>query len=202
MVLHWHKTLADEPGIVGWSQATGAYEDTDISWQAHGTVGRAKGSLKPRPAWRMPLLNYTPLAHPVLIWEVRALDAELRQALADLLAKYPGGTLYFPFGFSDKRELRAQQTYFVKMPREVLEILSLADLEDVSGPKAGVSHGKGKSAKRGGRGGIARHDVRAAAPICTPAHRGGPDRPRPHFRCGPVGAHRSSNRPKISQAAA
>ncbi|MGH3326592.1 MAG: hypothetical protein ACRDPT_02135 [Streptomycetales bacterium] len=66
MVLHWHKTLADEPGIVGWSQATGAYEDTDISWQAHGTVGRAKGNLKPRPAWRMPLLTYTPLTHPVL----------------------------------------------------------------------------------------------------------------------------------------
>ena len=110
VVLHWHKTLAQEPGIVGWSQATGSYEDTDISWQAHGTVGRAKGSLKPRPAWRMPLLNYTPLADPVLISEVRASEKELRQVLEDLEAQYPNGRLYFPFGFSDKRELRAQQT--------------------------------------------------------------------------------------------
>lgn len=49
--------------------------------------------------------------------------------LSELDSKYPAGRLYFPFGFSDKRELRAQQTYFVKMPREVLEVLSLDDLE-------------------------------------------------------------------------
>jgi len=162
IVLHWHKTLADEPGIVGWSQATGAYEDTDISWQAHGTVGRASGSLKPRPAWRMPLVNYTPLADPVLISEVRAADAKLRTVQSELEAEYPGGTLYFPFGFSDKRELRAQQTYFVKMPREVVEILSLDDLGDVTGPKAGTSQGKGKSAKRGDSGYIADSAVRSA----------------------------------------
>lgn len=29
--LHWHKTIADEPGIVGWSQAAGTFEDPDIS---------------------------------------------------------------------------------------------------------------------------------------------------------------------------
>ncbi|WP_162242362.1 protein NO VEIN domain-containing protein [Nocardioides sp. Leaf307] len=167
IVLHWHKTLAGEPGIVGWSRATGAYEDTDISWQAHGTVGRASGNLKPRPAWRMPLLDYKPLKEPVPISDVRASDADLREALAELEARYPSGRLYFPFGFSNKRELRAQQTYFVKMPREVLGILGLDDLERALGPKlptptASKDQPKGKSRKRGDSGYIADSAVRSA----------------------------------------
>jgi len=160
IILHWHKTLAREPGIVGWSQASGAYEETDISWQAHGTVGRARGSLHPRPAWRMPLVNFTPLFDPVLIREVRALETELRQAQADLEASYPSGTLYFPFGFSDRRELRAQQTYFVKMPRKVLEIFALDSLEVQAGPSRPTT--KGKAGKRGGGGYIADSAVRTA----------------------------------------
>lgn len=91
IVLHWHKTLADEPGIVGWSQATGSYEDTDIEWQAHGSVGRAKGNLKPRPAWRMPLINYTTLKNPVLISEIRSVDADLRGVQAELDEASPAG---------------------------------------------------------------------------------------------------------------
>ena len=50
VVLHWHKELGPEPAVVGWSQATGAYEDTDISWQARAAPTDArererKGSL-------------------------------------------------------------------------------------------------------------------------------------------------------------
>lgn len=160
VVLHWHKTLADEPGIVGWSQATGTYEDTDISWRAHGAIGRARGSLRSRPAWRMPLVNFTPLAEPVLISKVRKREPELRQAQVGLETLYPKTTLYFPFGFSDKRELRAQQTYFVKMPREVLEILGLGELEGVAGPKR--QKRKGRAPKRAGRGYIADSAVRSA----------------------------------------
>jgi hypothetical protein len=148
VVLHWHKMLAGEPGIVGWSQATGEYEDTDISWQAHGTVGRTRGNLGRRPAWRMPLVNFTPLPNPVLIGAVRARESKLRQAQLDLEARYENRSLYFPFGFSDRRELRAQQTYFVKMPREVLGILDLADLESTPGPKRRPA-GDGKAPKGG-----------------------------------------------------
>lgn len=161
IILHWHKTLAGEPGIVGWSQATGAYEDTDIQWQAHGKVGRATGDLKPRPAWRMPLLNYTPLASPVLISEVRANEKALRQAQDDLEAKYPGGALYFPFGFSDKRPLRAQQTYFVKMPLEVLEIFDLK-FEHIEGPAPETMPGTRTADKRSDVGYIADSAVRSA----------------------------------------
>jgi hypothetical protein len=161
IVLHWHKTLADEPGIVGWSQATGAYEDTDISWQSRGTVGRARGSLRERPAWRMPLANFSTLTDPVLLGAARAREAELRQAELDLAARYPGGSLYFPFGFSDKRDLRAQQTYLVKMPREVLEILDLNELEDVPAPGR-RPRSKGKAPKGGDPGYIADSAVRSA----------------------------------------
>jgi hypothetical protein len=161
IVLHWHKTRADEPGIVGWSQATGTYEDTDISWQAHGTVGRARGSLSPRPAWRMPLVNFALLSDPVLISTVRALEPELRHAQSNLEARYPDTSLYFPFGFSDKRELRAQQTYFVKMPREVLEILALNELEDTPGPKR-PPKSNGRAPKGGDSGYIADSAVRSA----------------------------------------
>ncbi len=160
VVLHWHKTLAGEPGIVGWSQATGAYEDTDISWQAHGTVGRARGTLAPRPAWRMPLSNYTPLVDPVLITQVRALEGKLRAAQAELEKRHPAGRLYSPFQFSDKRELRAQQTYLVKFPREMVSLLSLDELAAAIGPA--VAPTKGRSAKRRGSGYIADSAVRSA----------------------------------------
>jgi hypothetical protein len=161
VVLHWHKTLAGEPGIVGWSQATGEYEDTDISWQAHGSVGRARGSLNPRPAWRMPLMNFTLLTKPVLLSAARSRESELRQVQLGLEARYPNRSLYFPFGFSDKRDLRAQQTYFVKMPREVLEILKLSELESTPGPKRRAA-GDGKAPKRGDRGFVADSVVRSA----------------------------------------
>jgi hypothetical protein len=162
VVLHWHKTLAAEPGVVGWSQATGVYEDTHISWQAHGTVGRASGSLEPRPAWRMPLENYTPLAAPVFISDVRAEEGELRRQQLELEAMYPGGTLYFPFGFSNKRPLRAQQTYFVKMPREVLETFGLAELEALAGRAQAIRPASGRASKRGDSGYLTDSAVRSA----------------------------------------
>lgn len=161
IVFHWHKSLAGAPGIVGWSQATGAYEDTDIEWQAQGTVGRAKGNLKPRPAWRMPLLNYTALRKPVLIPQVRAKEKRLRRVFDDLEAAHPG-TLYFPFGFSDKRELRAQQTYFVKMPLEVLNVLGLSGDKFPEGPSHGSATATGKASKSKGSGFIADSVLRSA----------------------------------------
>lgn len=109
----------------------------------------------------MPLLNYTPLAEPILISEVRAADAELRRVQEDLEELYPSGTLYFPFGFSDKRPSRAQQTYFVRMPREVLEVLGL-ELDHVGGPAPKARHSEGKTKKRGDSGYIADSVVRSA----------------------------------------
>jgi hypothetical protein len=161
IVLHWHKSLLGEPAIVGWSIATGVYEDTDISWQARGTVGRARGTLDARPAWRMPLDGYTPFIAPLTAEDVRARDKALRGVQADLQARH-AGTLYFPFGFSDKRPLRAQQTYFVKMPREVLGELGLLDELDSIWSPTPSSRRQGRAPKRAGAGHLADAVVRSA----------------------------------------
>lgn len=128
VVLHWHKSLLAEPGLVGWSVATGRYEDTEIGWQARGSVGRAKGSLRPRPAWRMPLQGYVALQKPLLITSVRRHETQLREAKAALQSEHQTESLYFPFGFSDKRSVRAQQTYLVKLPARVLDIFDLTGI--------------------------------------------------------------------------
>jgi hypothetical protein len=161
IVLHWHKSMRGEPAIVGWSIATGVYEDTDISWQARGTVGRARGSLNARPAWRMPLESYTPFVQPLTVEDVRVQEKALRKVQTDLEVRYPG-TLYFPFGFSDKRPLRAQQTYFVKMPREVLGELELLDELDAITTPTPTWRRKGRAPKRPGAGYLADAVVRSA----------------------------------------
>ena len=77
VVVHWHKTLLLHPPSWGWSRASGVYEDTEMSWQARGTVGRAQETPDvERPAWRMPLEGYTPLVEPVTIDEVRRSERE------------------------------------------------------------------------------------------------------------------------------
>ncbi|QIK65621.1 DUF3883 domain-containing protein [Nocardioides sp. HDW12B] len=160
VVLHWHKTMYGEGAVVGWSRATGAYEDTDISWQARGTVGRASGNLHSRPAWRMPLEGFVFLARPVMDSDVRKVETQLRVAKAHLEASH-GNVSYFPFAFSDKRPIRASQTYFVKMPASLLSILGLDDLVGTpSLPAAKPS--PGRSPKAGKSGYIADSVVRSA----------------------------------------
>ena len=82
VVYHWHSSLLDEQGIVGWSQAVGGYEDTQMSWQSHVASGQGSSALQ--PAWRTPLQNYTSLTHPVLISDLRQLEQEIRGVLTQL----------------------------------------------------------------------------------------------------------------------
>jgi hypothetical protein len=166
VVLHWHKDLVGESAVVGWSQATGVYEDTDIEWQARGTTGRASGSLQPRPAWRMPLMNFTLLQAPVTLTEVRESESQLRNIGAELELTHPGETLYFPFSFYSSKPLRAQQTYLVKMPREVLRILRLDYIDRSVGPvpesQNDTPSDRGKARKSAGTGYMADSTVRTA----------------------------------------
>lgn len=160
LVLHWHKTMLGEGAIVGWSRAIGVYEHTDISWQARGTVGRARGTTSARPAWRMPLEGFVFLADPVLDADVRRVEKHLRRAQTDLVAAH-GAAPYFPFAFSDKRPVRASQTYFVKMPACLLPILGLDELVHAPAHSATRS-GPGRSLKAKKSGYIADSAVRSA----------------------------------------
>lgn len=159
-MLHWHKELLDEPSIVGWSRATGVYEDVDIEWQARGTVGRRKGSTKPRPAWRMPLEGYVPLGDPLGITSIRRREKGLSRLKDELEAKR-GKPLYFPFGFSDKRPIRAQQTYLVKVPAEVLTALALDDPLDAPDLLPGAARSTTRRSSGKGSGYIADSVVRS-----------------------------------------
>lgn len=58
--------------------------------------------MKPRPAWRMPLESYLPLADPVTIRAVRKKERALAAVKAELEDAH-GKPIYFPFGFSDRR---------------------------------------------------------------------------------------------------
>ena len=43
IIFHWHASIAGEPALVGWSEATGTLEGIDITWQARGSAGRSRG---------------------------------------------------------------------------------------------------------------------------------------------------------------
>lgn len=130
VVLHWHKTLVGRPAVVGWSTAEGPLEDSTIEWRARGTSGRATGSAAPRPAWRLPLTGYTPLAAPIDEAVLRGKETLLRQVKERLETRHGSSVLYYPFAFSDTRPVRTSQTYLVKMPWEVVEILGLSAASD------------------------------------------------------------------------
>lgn len=136
VVFHWHKEIAGVPALVGWSIATGVIEDTQIEWQAHGTYGRAAARPPARPAWRMGLEDYTPLDPVITYADVIGIEGEIRDIWSDLKQAHTGA-LYFPFSFSDRRPLRATQTYLAKFPRALAEFLQIADVSTELMPRVG-----------------------------------------------------------------
>jgi hypothetical protein len=98
VVLHWWTRGDAEPALVGWSRAIGPVRSSQITWQARGTVGRARGVPTVGPAWRLPLTGFTEFSPSIGLSDLRALESELKQVHDDLVARH-GGPLYFPFAF-------------------------------------------------------------------------------------------------------
>jgi hypothetical protein len=119
VVFHYWNQVGQDKAIVGYSQATGALEESQITWQAHGSYGQANEStaLLPRPAWIFPLTGFTDLAVPVTLDDLRSLETDLR-AGEEAVKSVHSGALYLPFAFSDQRPLRTAQGYLTKMPAE------------------------------------------------------------------------------------
>lgn len=86
----------------------------------------------PEPAWLAPLDEYTPLLVAIDQQALRREEAGLRAIKAGLEGAH-GGSLYFPFAFSDKRPVRTPQGYLVKYPAAAMQIF--AELQSV--PLAG-----------------------------------------------------------------
>lgn len=135
LVLHWHKSLHGQPGIVGYSTAAEGPYDDQLVWDARGTYGLQRpANTKPRPAWRYELTGYTPLATPIGQQTLRPLETQLRAIKNDLEAGIDG-PLYFPFVFSPTRPLRTAQAYLVKVPAAILDLLpNLAELTRTTPP--------------------------------------------------------------------
>jgi hypothetical protein len=86
-------------------------------WAARGTSFRQHGGGEAyeRPGWFFNLEGPYPLAEPVTLAWLRGHEDQVRAARTTLTATYPG-TLYFPFAVSDRRPLKAAQTYMAKFP--------------------------------------------------------------------------------------
>ncbi len=121
-VFHWHEAVAGEPGIVGWSTATGPLETVQWSWQARGTRGRRRGVPTDGPAWQLPLVDYNQLPTPISRSNLNARRIEIVTALENL-KRLEGRSLYAPFQHYGRRELRAQQGYLTKFPAELVHLL-------------------------------------------------------------------------------
>jgi hypothetical protein len=121
-VFHWHKSQENEPALVAWSEAVGPLETIEMSWQARGTRGRARGVPTIGEAWRMPLANKTDLATPITRSLINARYAEILAAMEEVAATV-GKPIYTPFQNYGGRELRAQQGYLTKFPAALVNLL-------------------------------------------------------------------------------
>ena len=121
VVFHWHTDWYESSAIIGWSEVIGPLETVDAyKWQARGTYGRARGVPTVGLGWRMALANFTELNQPVFRSRLSTLRAPVLQLGRDL--KLQHRTTYFPFNqYGDG--IRAAQSYLVKFPVELLDLL-------------------------------------------------------------------------------
>ncbi|MGC4796922.1 protein NO VEIN domain-containing protein [Micromonospora saelicesensis] len=121
IVLHWHKTQHQVPGIVGYSRAVDGPFDDELVWQARGTYGQSRPTNPmPQPSWRYELTGYTPLPTPVDQSAFQRAETALREIKRKLDEAYPA-PLYYPFAFYESRPVRVMQAYMVKFPAAILD---------------------------------------------------------------------------------
>jgi hypothetical protein len=166
-VFHWHLTPSGEPGIVGWSEATGPLGSIDWSWQARGTRGRERGAPTVGPAWNMPLANYEELDVPLTRSALNERHEDVLEVIDDI-SRIHAKPIYAPFQNYGGRELRAQQAYLTKFPAALVALLFELPVADSpampSAPsrKPRASRGQGILADAAKRSALERHAVRMA----------------------------------------
>ena len=113
VIMHWRGGA----GFVGSSIASSVPRVEPRAWDG-----------REQECWVVDLSEYEDLPQQVSLSDVRAVEPQLRRTKQVLTEAYQGFK-YFPFDFSDKRELRAHQGYLSKLPLEVFEVLALAGLD-------------------------------------------------------------------------
>jgi hypothetical protein len=124
-----------------------------IPWKSRGRYAENE-VIGPKPAKYWKLANFTEFQVPILISDINFRKTQIFQLIKDL-ERINGKPIYFPFC---KREgkVAANQTYFAKLPIELLEILEIANIFlDLDSP--GIqSESILKSSKTGIRSALAR----------------------------------------------
>jgi hypothetical protein len=135
VVFHYHKP---HDAVVAVSRISGPWQQRPIVWGARGTFARAKGVLPhERPGYVVPLKDYTPLATPLRLEQLREQKALMQELTSALRRRYPGRPIYFPFELA-QRPVRPLQGYAFKLPREFVGAFQLDESALVSDPLATV----------------------------------------------------------------
>ena len=107
--------------IVGWSHVSGPWEPQPIVWAARGSYARERHAEPVEvPGYRVPLADFTQLAQPVTLEQLRG----AKRAMAALVTREVAGgkhPLYFPFELSN-RDVRPMQGYAFKLPASFLDL--------------------------------------------------------------------------------
>jgi hypothetical protein len=120
VVFHWWSRAGRKASIVGYSTVSGDWFDSEITWEARGLHSAGERTTS---AYEVPLTDFTELETEITLEDLRGQEPKLRK-IHDALKLSVGGSLYFPWAFSDKRELRTTQGYLVKMPASVVALLT------------------------------------------------------------------------------
>ena len=128
LVFHWWRKPKnrEERGFYGFSEVTGQMRDGSIPWKSRGRYAtNEEFTQKPAKFWN--LVNFTEFSRPVLIQDLDSKKDEIFELIENLELKY-GKPIYFPFCNREGR-VAANQTYFAKIPAELLRILNLNFLD-------------------------------------------------------------------------
>lgn len=128
LVFHYHKP---HDALVAVSRVAGEWQPRPIVWGARGTFARAKG-VQPheRPGYVVPLADYTRLAVPLRLEDLRKQKPVLRKMMETLRLRHPGHAIYFPFELAE-RPVRPLQGYAFKLPKEFVRLFQLNELAAV-----------------------------------------------------------------------
>lgn len=136
IVLHYQTNEPGGPALVGWSEVVGDVSTGSITWQARGSRGRERGVATTGPSWYAPLGGLVRFPAPVRVRELGS-RAEDLLAMRRRMESEWGKPVYFPFYQYRPGELRPQQGYLTKFPKELIDLLQL-EL-----PGAGAGQGGG-----------------------------------------------------------
>lgn len=138
IIFHWWRkpTSSADRGFYGYSEVVGTLQEGIIPWKSRGRYSESE-VVGPKPAKYWNLTNFSEFRHPILIGDLnQRMDAIFE--LIDSLEETYGKPIYFPFC---KREgkIAANQTYFAKLPIELLEILEIHDFGQTQGTSELIS---------------------------------------------------------------